>query len=122
MHPTAGESKRFKWVVQLLASVEGRNTGHHRFAVLMDRSWGLLWKLIDLQMKLNCNNHPPFSDEMAGMTIINRIAKGMEGLHKYNIVHRDLKASNALVSPMTHILEQCELDLANPEFSVYVGD
>lgn len=59
---------------------------------------------------------------MVGMTIINQIAKRMEGLHKYNIVHRDLKASNALVSPMTHILDQCEIDLANSEFPVYVAD
>lgn len=70
-----------------------------RFAFLMRRYWGDLRKLIDLRMRRHKNQRPPFRDE-AAILIMLQIAVAMEELHKHDILHRDLKASNVLVNLM----------------------
>lgn len=67
-----------------------------RFAFQMKRYWGDLRKLMDLRMKENNNQGPPFAYTTALRIMIN-IASGMVTLHKHDILHRDLKASNVLV-------------------------
>jgi serine/threonine protein kinase len=65
-----------------------------RFAFLMRRYWGDLRKLIDLRMQHHRSS--PFRyDEST--TIMKCVALGMKCLHKGNVLHRDLKASNVLV-------------------------
>lgn len=41
-------------------------------------------------------SRPPFTDYMAQQSML-EIARGMRGLHKDGIIHRDLKASNVLI-------------------------
>lgn len=68
-----------------------------RFAFMLKKHWGDLRKLIDLRMQHNQNQRPPFGKKEVGHIIL-RIALGMSQLHKHEIIHRDLKASNVLVS------------------------
>jgi serine/threonine protein kinase len=75
-----------------------------RFGFLMLTYWGDLRKVIDLRLQHNGNQAPPFSDETA-LKIMHTIASGMRGLHRDNIVHRDLKASNVLIMPRTWMVE-----------------
>ena len=72
-----------------------------RLAFQMGRMWGDLRKLIDLKMLHNGNQAPPFS-HFRPLFIMYDIAQGMRSLHKDNIVHRDLKASNVLIGPYGH--------------------
>lgn len=67
-----------------------------RFAFWMLRFTGDLRKLLDLKMERNKCQCAPLSD---GELVRNMkdIAMGMEGLHRDDIVHRDLKASNILI-------------------------
>lgn len=65
-----------------------------RFAFVMDRYWGDLRKLIDLHMKNNHRQGPPFQFPIR---IMLQIAQGMKQLHQEGILHRDLKASNVLL-------------------------
>ena len=57
---------------------------------------GDLRGLIDSKMAERGDGGGPFSKEV-GEEIMYRVAKGMVELQKYNIIHRDLKASNVLV-------------------------
>lgn len=68
-----------------------------RFAFVMYKHWGDLRKLIDLTMQERNNHGPPFQEHQA-VSIMLQIASGMEQLHKKNILHRDLKASNVLIA------------------------
>ena len=68
-----------------------------RFAFWMNKYWGDLRKLIDMRMQLNHNQCPPFTSKDVEY-IVKSIASGMERLHADKIVHRDLKASNVLIS------------------------
>lgn len=66
-----------------------------RFAFVMQRYWGDLRKLIDARMQHRVE--PPFPEPQA-IAIMSQIANGMEQLHRKEIPHRDLKASNVLVA------------------------
>lgn len=67
-----------------------------RFAFVMDRAWGDLRKLIDLQMMNQFG--PPFALYQA-LGLMRTIALDMMALHMQDppILHKDLKAANALV-------------------------
>jgi serine/threonine protein kinase len=67
-----------------------------RFAFVMQRYWGDLRTLINLKMKENNFQGPPFSHETA-KGIMFDIARGMKGLHGRGVLHRDLKAANILI-------------------------
>ncbi|KAG0554605.1 hypothetical protein KC19_12G104400 [Ceratodon purpureus] len=67
-----------------------------RFAFLMVKEDEDLRTLIDRKMKESDHGCGPFSKER-GEEIMYRVAQGMNQLHSYGIVHRDLKASNVLV-------------------------
>ncbi|KAG0598874.1 hypothetical protein M758_12G107700 [Ceratodon purpureus] len=67
-----------------------------RFAFLMVKEDEDLRTLIDRKMMESDHGCGPFSKER-GDEIMYRVALGMNQLHSYGIVHRDLKASNVLV-------------------------
>ncbi|KAG0587645.1 hypothetical protein KC19_2G180100 [Ceratodon purpureus] len=67
-----------------------------RFAFLMVKEDEDLRTLIDRKVKESDRGCGPFSKER-GEEIMYRVAQGMNQLHSYGIVHRDLKASNVLV-------------------------
>ncbi|KAG0587885.1 hypothetical protein KC19_2G198900 [Ceratodon purpureus] len=67
-----------------------------RFAFVFERHWGDLRKLIDERMGMSCNSAPPFRCKTT-LQILLEIAEGMAALHKFGLLHRDLKASNVLV-------------------------
>jgi serine/threonine protein kinase len=67
-----------------------------RFVFVMPRYWGDLRTLINLKMKENNFQGPPFSHETA-LRIMLDIARGMSELHARGVLHRDLKAANILV-------------------------
>jgi serine/threonine protein kinase len=64
-----------------------------RFVYLMERYWGDLRTLINLKMKENNFQRPPFSHETARRIMLH-IARGMRELHCRGVLHRDLKAAN----------------------------
>lgn len=68
-----------------------------RFGFWMFRFAGDLRKLLDLRMERNNCQCAPLSDAEL-VRSMEDIARGMKGLHEDNIVHRDLKASNVLVT------------------------
>ncbi|KAG0598778.1 hypothetical protein M758_12G099900 [Ceratodon purpureus] len=67
-----------------------------RFAFLMRKEDEDLRTLIDRKIMESDHGCGPFSKER-GEEIMYRVAQGMNQLHSYGIVHRDLKASNVLV-------------------------
>ncbi|KAG0598894.1 hypothetical protein M758_12G109700 [Ceratodon purpureus] len=69
-----------------------------RFAFLMVKEDEDLRTHIDSKMMESDHGCGPFSKER-GEEIMYRVAQGMNQLHSYGIVHRDLKASNVLVNP-----------------------
>jgi serine/threonine protein kinase len=75
-----------------------------RFGFITARFWGDFRKVIDLRMQHNGNQAPPFSDEIA-LKIMHSTARQMRWLHRDNIVHRDLKASNVLILPKVWIVK-----------------
>lgn len=70
---------------------------NNRFAFVMKRYWGDLRKHIDEQ-----STHPPFQYPLP---IMLEIALGMKELHKSDILHRDLKASNILIGSSDNSME-----------------
>lgn len=71
---------------------------HNRFAFVMLKQWGDLRKLIDERMQLNANLCPPDFGVDFLIEVLLCIARDMDALHtKYDILHRDLKASNILL-------------------------
>lgn len=77
-----------------------------RFAFQMKRYWGDLRKLIDLRMRDNHHQGPPFTISKS-IHIMQEIAQGMVELRRRNVIHRDLKASNVLVHPYLDAKLQC---------------
>ncbi|XP_024399670.1 uncharacterized protein [Physcomitrium patens] len=71
-----------------------------RFAFVLEKYCGDLRNLIDLRMQEKGNRGPPFEDRIA-LRIVGQIARGMYTIHKSNLLHRDLKASNVLVERFT---------------------
>ena len=67
-----------------------------RFAFVMERCWGDLRTLIDLRLKDNNSQGPPFSPHQA-LWIMWQIARGIKELHDVGVLHRDLKAANVLI-------------------------
>lgn len=69
-----------------------------RFAFLMQKEQFDLRTLIDQAMKLRPNqNCGPFSNEVARSSM-EQIARGMMWLHDLDIIHKDMKAANVLVT------------------------
>ncbi|KAG0625440.1 hypothetical protein M758_2G055500 [Ceratodon purpureus] len=68
-----------------------------RFAFLMVREHEDLCCLIERRRLEIGEGRGPFTKEVCEV-IMCRMAQGMQWLHEHNIVHRDLKASNVLVS------------------------
>jgi serine/threonine protein kinase len=112
------------------ASVHGTGTSsiiggtllqNGRFAFVLDKYCGDLRNLIDLRMQEKGNHGPPF-DERVAVRIIGQVARGMYTLHKSNILHRDLKASNVLVERFSsgHYHEYPDCYVADFECSVGV--
>ncbi|KAG0601270.1 hypothetical protein M758_11G097700 [Ceratodon purpureus] len=67
-----------------------------RIAMVMRQAWGDLRRLIDMKKQANGNQGPPFNtNEVFGKMWW--IACEMMWLHKDDVVHRDLKASNVLL-------------------------
>jgi hypothetical protein len=90
-----------------------------RFAFRMEEYWGDLRKLIDFRMQQNGNRFPPFENEEVER-IVGQVARGMGELHKHNIVHRDLKASNVLINSLHQTVE--EFDPGQDRFDCEVAD
>ncbi|KAG0557066.1 hypothetical protein KC19_11G100200 [Ceratodon purpureus] len=67
-----------------------------RLAFVMSRCWGDLRRVLDLRMRKR-KHGPPFEFQEA-RKIMSNIAHGMAALHAHGILHRDLKASNVLLS------------------------
>lgn len=84
-----------------------------RFAFVMKRYWGDLRKLIDLKMEQNHHARPPFPYPLP---IMLEIALGMKDLHKNDILHRDLKASNVLVGSSDNSVSDAEMKLEASSF------
>jgi serine/threonine protein kinase len=69
------------------------------FAFAMERCWGDLRRVIEIRMRHNDNQGPPFST-MVSKRIMLEIAEGMQGLHELGIIHRDVRASNIFIKPI----------------------
>ncbi|KAG0557081.1 hypothetical protein KC19_11G100700 [Ceratodon purpureus] len=67
-----------------------------RIAMVMERAWGDLRRLIDMKKQANGNRGPPFNTEDV-FDKMRWIAYEMKWLHEDDVVHRDLKASNVLL-------------------------
>ena len=87
-----------------------------RFGFVMAREEKDLRSLIDCNMLEVGGGCGPFPKEKAE-EIMYRVAKGMEWLHNHDIIHRDLKASNVLVS---HVGRWLHSLVANYECSIGV--
>ena len=84
-----------------------------RFAIVLKKEWGALRKLIKLRMKHPNNQGSPFKSQCA-KRIMFEIALGMQELHKHEILHRDLKSHNVLVStPFSKFPEDIDGDAFN---------
>ncbi|KAG0556737.1 hypothetical protein KC19_11G076100 [Ceratodon purpureus] len=93
--PTA-EWKKPKYICDVLCATLLKDG---RFAFLIAKEQQDLRQLIDRRrrhMTVN-KNLGPFPKEVA-IRIMHHIALGMDFLHSYDIIHRDLRASNVLVS------------------------
>jgi serine/threonine protein kinase len=91
-----------------------------RFVIIMDRYWGDLRTLINLKMKENNFQGPPFSSKTVKKIML-QIALGMYKLHERGVLHRDLKAANILVK--SYPCESCgcyECDVADYESGMLV--
>ncbi|CAM6030357.1 unnamed protein product [Sphagnum balticum] len=67
--------------------------------VVMERMAGDLRTLIDRRMTFLEDGQMPFDYDNT-ITMMMHIAKGMEDLHRCDLIHADLKASNILVTPV----------------------
>jgi serine/threonine protein kinase len=67
--------------------------------VVIERMAGDLRTLIDSRMRYLEDGHMPF-DYSNTITMMLHIAQGMEDLHRCDLIHADLKASNILVTPV----------------------
>jgi serine/threonine protein kinase len=78
-----------------------------RFALLMKREQGDLRELIDFNMRLRSGyDCGPFSKAVAE-EIMHGVALGMDWLHSHDIVLRDLKAANVLITEDRHGKYHC---------------
>lgn len=97
-----------------------------RFAFVMPRYWGDLRTVIDMRIRHNHNQPPPFRDEIACISIMLQIAVAMEELHNHDILHRDIKAANVLVNLMDGNDDDDDAACFNPlhddEFQCAVAD
>ena len=100
-------------------ALDGALLVNGRFALLMDRKWGDLRKLIDVRMIHNGMHEPPFTENEAGVCML-EIAIGMKELHSKHITHGDLKAANVLVR--TFDAEGHHFDAIHGDFVCQVAD
>ncbi|CAK9864227.1 unnamed protein product [Sphagnum jensenii] len=77
--------------------------------VVMERMAGDLRTLIDRRMSYLEDGQMPF-DYNNTITMMMHIAQGMEDLHRCDLIHADLKASNILVTPVIISPSEEELD------------
>jgi hypothetical protein len=94
--------------------------------VVMERMAGDLRTLIDRRMRYLEDGQMPF-DYNNTITMMMHIAKGMEDLHRCDLIHADLKASNILVTPVTMDRREEEVDGSQQAsesmyFNVKIGD
>jgi serine/threonine protein kinase len=94
--------------------------------VVMERMAGDLRTLIDRRLPYLEDGQMPF-DYYNTITMMMQIAQGMEDLHRCDLIHADLKASNILVTPVIMDPEGEEVDgsqqaLESMYFYVKIGD
>jgi serine/threonine protein kinase len=94
--------------------------------VVMEQMAGDLRTLIDRRMCYLEDGQMPF-DYYNTITMMMQIAQGMEDLHRCDVIHADLKASNILVTPVIMDPEGEEVDrsqqaLESMYFYVKIGD
>ncbi|CAM6053868.1 unnamed protein product [Sphagnum tenellum] len=94
--------------------------------VVMERMAGDLRTLIDRRMGYLEDGQMPFEYNNA-IRMMMHIAQGMEDLHRCDLIHADLKASNILVAPMIMDPEGGKVDgqeqtLESMYFHVKIGD
>ena len=89
-----------------------------RFAFIFNREGGDLRTLIDLRMKQRNNQGPPFTFKF-GTKVMHEIALGMQHLHDNDILHRDLKAANVLV---TNVFGEFPTDVNTEVVDIKVAD
>jgi serine/threonine protein kinase len=94
--------------------------------VVMEQMAGDLRTLIDRRMGYLEDGQMPFEYNNA-LTMMMHIAQGMEDLHRCDLIHADLKASNILVTPVIMDPEGGKVDgqeqtLESMYFHVKIGD
>ncbi|CAK9261691.1 unnamed protein product [Sphagnum jensenii] len=93
--------------------------------VVMERMAGDLRTLIDRRMRYLEDGQMPF-DYNNTITMMMHIAKGMEDLHRCDLIHADLKASNILVTPVTmdrrEEVDGSQQASESTDFYVKIGD
>ncbi|KAG0586129.1 hypothetical protein KC19_2G066600 [Ceratodon purpureus] len=73
----------------------------NRFVFVMKRRWGDLRRLIDMRIETRLQNKqhgPPFNDYGIVHSYLWSIAINLKEMHDAGVLHRDLKASNTLLS------------------------
>jgi serine/threonine protein kinase len=76
------------------------------FAFFMKNEEKDVHNIIDFRMSSNGEDPPPFEGGVA-KRVVYEVAKGIDWLHSHNIICRDLKASNVLVTKTWYVEMLC---------------
>ncbi|KAG0599268.1 hypothetical protein M758_12G139200 [Ceratodon purpureus] len=90
-----------------------------RFAFVMEKYWSDLRTVINSRLMDNNFQGPPFSYDDVSKFMFD-IARGMRGLHRRGVLHRDLKAANVLTLNPTYYLGRYQCSVADYESSMLV--